>query len=203
MQQISICVPVRDFVTAPFSYSLANLTAHCARQDMRIQLNMLMGSEVAMQREQLADQALASGCTHILWLDSDMQFPPNILDKLLSHDRDIVAVNYSTRVEPCKPVAFKCNDDLNNRVTNTHGIEEVSAVGMGGMLVKRKVYEDMDKPYFSVEWSEGYENLIGEDMYFCNKAVYYDYSIWVDNELSQDITHVGTKWYSLKDVSHD
>lgn len=203
MNQISICIPVRDFVTTQFSYSLANLTAHCASKSIPFQLNMLMGSEVAMQRQQLAEEALESGCTHILWLDSDMQFPVDILDIMLAHDKDIIALNYSTRVEPHKPVAFTNEDNLNDRLVSTTGINNVVAVGMGCMLVKRKVFDTMDLPYFSVEWNEDYSNLMGEDLYFCNKARYFGFEVHVDNELSNKIAHVGSKSFYLKDTNNE
>ena len=70
----------------------------CGETNLSTTLHFNMGSEVAMQRQQLVDQALDTSCTHIMWIDSDMKFPPDTLQILLSYKKDIVAGNYSTRV---------------------------------------------------------------------------------------------------------
>lgn len=201
--RVAICVPVRDLVTAAFTYSLSMLTKKCGEAGVKVSLHMVMGSEVAMQRQQLVDEALQTDCTHILWLDSDMKFPTNVLEALLSYDKDIIACNYSTRVPPHRPVAFKTQHDLDERVFNTTGIEEIFAIGMGCMLVKREVYENMSRPHFSVTWNEGYTNLVGEDVYFCTKANEAGYTVWLENELSQKIAHVGTRAFTIKGDCND
>ena len=195
---IAISVPVRDIVTASFSYSLAMLTKKCGEISKKITLNMVMGSEISSQRQQLVEQALETNATHILWLDSDMKFPSDIIERLLSHDKDIVACNYSTRVPPHRPVAFTSEYDMDERLTEDKGISEVFAVGMGCMLVNIDVYKNMKKPYFSVSWNEDYTSLQGEDLYFCKKASENNYKVWIDNETSQLISHVGTRAYTLK-----
>ena len=195
---IAICVPVRDNVTAKFALSLANLTAKCVEQKIKYSLHMVMDSEVAMQRQQLVDEALNTDCTHILWIDSDMTFPSHIVKGLLSHNKDVIACNYSTRVPPHRPVAFKDPEDLELRVGVASGIEEIYAIGMGAMMVKRSVYETMDRPHFSVVWNDNYTNLTGEDLYFCNKAQEYGFKIWLENDLSKSIGHTGTKTFTIK-----
>lgn len=196
--RVAICVPVRDYVTAAFSFSLAMLLKKCGETDRKTTLHMVMGSEVASQRQQLATEALATDCTHVLWLDSDMRFPNITLEALLSHDKDIVACNYSTRVEPHMPVAFISNQDMGKRLGVDVGLNKVAAVGMGCMLVKRNVFESMSLPYFGVEWNQDYTSLIGEDLYFANKADNAGYDIWIDSDLSNRIAHIGTRAYTLE-----
>jgi GT2 family glycosyltransferase len=196
--KVAICVPVRDLVTAKFTYSLAMLTKKCGETNKKISIHMNMGSEVAMQRQQLAMEALETDCTHILWLDSDMTFPTHTIQALLSHDTDIVACNYSTRVPPYNPVAFMDVNNLEYRAYDGTGLHEIAAVGMGCMLVKRNVFETMEAPYFSVIWNDDYTNLIGEDFYFCTKAKDAGFSVMLDKDLSKHITHIGTKEFTIK-----
>jgi hypothetical protein len=200
---VAICIPVRDHVTAVFTHSLALLTKKCGESNQKISLHMIMGSEVAMQRQQLADEAMETKATHVLWLDSDMHFPSNVLQGLLSHNKDIIACNYSTRVKPHRPVAFKSENDLDARVHSGTGIEKIWAIGMGCMLVKREVFESMDRPYFSVSWNEDYTGLMGEDIWFCNKAKQHGYDIWLEHDLSEHIAHVGTREYTIKGDCND
>ena len=132
-----------------------------------------------------------------------MKFPVDILQGLLQHDENIVACNYSTRVEPHRPVAFKSKRDLDQRIFEGTGLEEAFAVGMGCVLVKRQVFENMSRPHFSVTWNEGYTNLVGEDVYFCTKARENGYSILIEHDLSKKIAHVGTRAYTIKGDCND
>ena len=199
--RVAICVPVRDNVTAGFSYSLAMLMKKCGEANLKISLHYNIGSEVAMQRQQLVEEALETNPTHILWLDSDMKFPADILNRLLAHKKDVVACNYSTRAEPLCPVAFTSEGDLESRLHKTTGTSSVFAVGLGCMLVNTDVFNKIDSPYFSVEWNEDYTNLVGEDIYFCKKLHTKGYDILIDNEASQMIAHIGTKFYKLEDTN--
>lgn len=200
---IAICVPVRDHVTAVFAYSLAMLQKKCGEIGQKTSLHMVIGSEVAMQRQQLVDEALETSCTHILWIDSDMKFPSDTIVSLLKSQKDIVAGNYSTRVAPHRPVAFKNAKNLDSRVFSGNGLEKVHAVGSGLMLVKREVYENIPLPHYSVTWNDDYTNLVGEDIYFCNKAQEHGYEVYVDHDISTKLAHVGTRAYTIKGDCYD
>lgn len=199
--RIAICVPVRDNVTAAFSYSLAMLMKKCGEADLKVSLHYNIGSEVAMQRQQLVEEALERDPTHILWLDSDMRFPSDIINTLLAHNKEVVACNYSTRVEPQVPVAFLSEGDLDDRLNKSKGKSSVFAVGLGCMLVNTKVFKDINKPYFAVEWNDDVTDLVGEDLYFCRKLAESGYEILIDNDASNKIAHIGTKAYKLEDIN--
>jgi hypothetical protein len=200
---VAICVPVRDTVTAVFAHSLAMLMKKCGETNLSTTLHFNMGSEVAMQRQQLVDQALDTSCTHIMWIDSDMKFPPNTLNMLLSYKKDIVAGNYATRVPPHRPVAFTDPNNLDSRCFSGTGLEEVWAVGSGMMLVNRKVYEKIPRPHYKIEYDENYTSLVGEDVYFCNNAHKYGYTVFVDHVISDKIAHVGTRAFTIKEDCND
>jgi len=201
--RVAICVPVRDFVTVMFTNSLSNLTYKCGQANQHVTVNMVMGSEVTMQRQQLVNEALETDCTHLLWIDSDISFPTYTLNALLSHDKDIIACNYSTRVAPHRPVAFRSQHDLDSRVYDATGIQKIWAVGMGCMLVKREVYENIPVPHFRISWDEVNDSLMGEDIYFCTKANEAGYDVWLENDLSKNIAHIGTKSYTIKGDCND
>ena len=200
---VAICVPVQNQTTAVFAYSLAMLQKKCGETGLATSLHFNMGSEVAMQRQQLVDQALETDCTHIMWIDADMQFPVDTLNILLAANKDIIAGNYSTRVPPHRPVAFKSKTDLDSRVFTGKGIEKVWAVGSGMMLVKREVYENISRPHYKIEYNEGYTELVGEDIYFCSLAQDNGYEVNVSHDLSDRIAHIGTRAYTIKGDCND
>ena len=189
--QLGICIPAHDTLHTTFAIALANLTSKLTRDDINYQLHVVCGSVVAESRTQLANEALEHGATHLLWLDSDIHFPANIVSKFLKHDRDIVAANYSTRYAPYRSVAFVNPDDTEQRLETRFGLHKVWAVGMGCMMIKRQVFEQLPKPWFNHAYNKDLDTFSGEDIYFCNQANEHGFDIWIDAEIQ--LAHLGIK----------
>lgn len=201
VNRIAVCVPCRDMVNSPFTYSLVQMISYSAQIGIRTNLIMESGSLIARQRQKLAESALGSGASHILWLDSDMIFPPNVLEILLSHGKDIVACNYSTRTTPFKGVAYTKIGDWESWIGyNITGerMQTVEGIGMGCMLVKASVLKSMSMPWFETSYSHELNDHIGEDFYFCQKAIELGNEIWVDTHLSRELSHLGTMGFDLR-----
>jgi hypothetical protein len=156
---------------------------------------MESGSLISRQRQNLTKAAIDQGASHILWLDSDMMFPADIIDSMLRHNLDIVACNYSTRTVPFKGVAYTKIGDWNSWLRPYTGqgkkLRAVEGVGMGCMLVNVDVFKNMPKPWYEVKYSEKYNDFIGEDFYFCENARQLGYKIIIDTELSNHLKHLG------------
>lgn len=189
---LGICVPVRDTVHSGFSFCLAELTAWLGRENVNYKLYFENGSILPEQRNRLVASALKDKCTDILWLDSDMLFPPDVYLKLKKHKRPVVACNYSTRHWPFKSVAFTNKNDLSERLTERKGLHQVFAVGMGIMLVETKVFKKIQTPYFSFKYNRELESYTGEDVEFCKTLQDYDVKVFIDADTSEKCAHVGT-----------
>ena len=170
--KISICVPSRDTVHAAFAFDLAKMVQHCAVMGMEVTPHFCIGTLIVNQRDSLADMALEAGSTHIMWLDSDMMFPVDTVQRLLSHAVPIVAGNYVTRQYPHKTVAYTQLHDWRSYVVNRGNTDliKVAAVGMGCMLVNTDVIRAMSKPRFQTTWIAETNDHMGEDFYFCQEA---------------------------------
>lgn len=190
---IGICVPCRDMVHSAFASDLFNLLHVSSSSQYDLKLMLLQGSLISAQRQKLAELAISEGCSHIMWLDSDMGFPTNIIDALLMHKKPIVACNYSTRQSPFKGVAYKKVGDWDSWLrSQPHGLEIVEGVGMGCMLTDCAVFKDLPKPWFEITYHNEWDNHIGEDFYFCTKARANGYEIFIDLSMSKLIKHWGT-----------
>lgn len=189
--RLGICIPARDTVHTLFASGLANLTSMLTKNDVDFELHIICGSVIAESRTRLANEALDNGATHLLWLDSDIHFPANIYKSLLKHDKDIVAANYSTRYHPYQSVAFLDPNNIDKRLESTHGLHKVWAVGMGCMLVKSTVFEQLPKPWFSHEYNKDLDTFGGEDIYFCNQAMHHSIDVYVDADIK--LAHLGIK----------
>lgn len=188
---VAICVPSRETVVAGFAFDLARMIA---KADCNISLLNSAGTLIVNQRTDLAKEALKAGATHVLYLDDDMRFPADTLDRLLAHDRDIVAANYVTRKFPIQPVAFANDTDQTRVHTNpdSTGLEPVASVGMGVMLVKAEVFDKIGLPYFMIGFSPKSLEYTGEDIFFCRKARQAGCGVFIDHDLSKEVKHTGT-----------
>jgi hypothetical protein len=192
--KLSICVPCRDMVHSAFMFSLCQMITHNHNAGIMTRLHLHMGSLLVDQREQLVHMALEAESTHILWLDSDMLFPPDTAQKLLRHDKSITAGNYPTRQHPHKTVAYTDVTDWSTYVIvdPTAGLQTVEAVGMGCMLTKIELFKNIAKPWFDTTYLPSTEERIGEDFYLCSKARSAGYEIVIDHEVSSTLKHLGT-----------
>lgn len=206
--KVAICVPCRDSVMSGFCFDLAKLIGYHSRAtDDEIIILQMPGTLIFSQRESLADQALADGAEAILWIDSDMRFPANTLEVMLSRKVPILGVNATTRRAPILPTALNLEMEKDSAVLRKvesrgkQGIEQVTAVGFGVTLVKSQVFKEIPKPWFNIIWKDD-GDIIGEDVHFCVKALDYGIETYVDHDLSPLIKHIGTKEYGWDDVKH-
>ena len=78
------------------------------------------------------------------------------------------------------------------------GIEQVTAVGFGVTMIRKEVFEKLKTPWFDAQWSP--RGIIGEDVFFCLKALDEGIPTYVDHDLSKYIGHIGTHEYRWEDV---
>lgn len=123
--------------------------------------------------------ALYRQCSHLLFLDDDMLFPPNVIEKLLSDDVPLVGGLYFGRNTPHLPIAYH-HVEGNQWVAITKwkaGLQHVDAIGTGCMLIRRDLLEKMERPYFK------FDDVMGEDMYFCERAKQLGVPVLLDGDV--------------------
>jgi hypothetical protein len=207
--KVAICLPTHDMVPAGFMYDLTQMVGvWCATavadNVSDLSMNMVQATIVQAGREELAQQAIVTDCTHLLWCDTDHRFPKDALHRLFKHNKDIVGINYATRRFPPEYVAFEEIDTeartLKKLVTdeNSSGLQKAAAIGFGLTLVRAKVFWEMEKPWFDFKWIGPGADWQGEDVHFCRKAAELGYDIWVDADLSKECTHIGQFQYRLE-----
>lgn len=197
---IAVCTPARDMVHTMFTYDLVNMVCfHTLNTNDAVALKISEGTLIANQRAELSLDAMREGCSHLLFVDSDMRFPQDMISRLLKHDVDIVAANCARRRMPTGPTAqiYKENGEreLVWTMPDSTGLQEVGSVGMGVMLIKAGVFKALSEPWYETPWRTDKRGYIGEDVFFCNKARDAGFKIWIDHDVSKEIGHVGTFEY--------
>lgn len=202
---VAICVPARDMVHTSFAFDLvAAVGWHARSTDDNIMTKVSQGTLLVDQRNQLVEEALEEGATHILWIDSDMRFPKEVIQHLLDRDLDIVAANCSRRRHPASFIAIQ-QDELGavynvQTEEDSTGVEEVLAVGFGVMMVKADVYRTLPKPWHRLIWNTRDEKFVGEDMAWCFLAKDHGFTVHIDHDLSKEIRHTGMHEFGCEDI---
>lgn len=145
------------------------------------------GYTIAENRIYLVAQAKKWGADYILFVDDDMVFPSDTLEKLLSHRKEIIGVNSHSRMLPLKTTIELYDEGIPDDVF------ECKAIGGGVLLVKMEVFEKIDKPFFAFETYNFGMIKMGEDAWFCRQAKNKGYKIWCDPKI--EVKHLGDYLY--------
>jgi hypothetical protein len=170
---------------SPCSFVYYPVTGSCYIHDMR--------SECLRYAKEIE-------ATHIIWVDSDMSFPNDSFYRLIFHDLDFVAVNYSTKGFPCNFTASNWNEKDNLFVEvktseSSTGLEKVDGVGFGLCITSTHLFDKLEEPYFRYVFDEKNKKHIGEDYQFCLDIKSYT-DIYIDHDLSKQVGHEGSMLYT-------
>jgi hypothetical protein len=166
-------------------------------------------------RSQMATDALADGFDELMWIDADIGFDPDAVDRLRARQLPIVCGIYPKKGQR----ALACNllPDTEKVVFGEEGgLLEIAYAATGFLLTRREVYADVERalrlptcnlrfkrpmvPYFLpllVEDSEGHWYL-GEDFAFSERARRAGHKIIADTTIR--LTHIGRYAYSWEDA---
>jgi hypothetical protein len=210
MSRIAICIPARGQMEVATAFDLAALVGYTIKTSKHdIDIYTAAGTLIFDQRNSLVKTALENKADYVLFIDADMRFPKDTLKILMSHNKDIIGVNATTRSEPVIPTAKTIQINENGSITwlpvysnKMSGIGKVDGIGCGVLLINTSVFKKIERPYFYFEQLPN-EKILGEDIYFCIKARDVGIDTWVDHELSIGIKHIGNYVYSWENISKD
>lgn len=205
---VAVCVPSGNSWEPMFGVSLANLAMFiCAERvpgfdAQKIDIYVKVSSLVMANREQLVQAALKNPqTTHVMFVDTDQEFPPYVIHQLVQHRLPFVGANISTRAIPAGTNA-RSGPHVKDTVTSggKSGLEEVWSLGTGLVLIERKVFEKLPQPWFMPGWLPELNDYVGEDVMFTQKVRAAGFKLMVDHDLSQQVGHWGGYRYTHADV---
>ena len=192
-----IAVPCMDSMPTGFVASLVGLNRVGASK-----VSFVSNSLVYDARNMLAAEALDTGADRVLWLDSDMRFGPDLMQKLaddMDSGLDYVCGLYFRRVLPITPILSKEiivrkeNGKLKGK-SETYtdyprdSLFEIAASGFGAVMCSTKmlkdVYDVYDRPFDPIP------GVLGEDFAFCYRAQGLGYKMYCDSRIK--VGHIGS-----------
>ena len=170
-------------------------------------------------RGDAATAALAEGADELMWIDSDISFAADDVDRLRGHGLPIVAGLYPKKGVQDFAVYFEPGT-TELVVGEGGGLREVRYVGAGFLHTRRQVYDDIQRrfglptcntrfgmpsiPFFlpmvvvDEQGPAGSYWYLGEDYAFCERARLSGHKIVIDTTIR--LGHVGKYTYSWEDA---
>lgn len=149
--------------------------------------SMRQGGDIVSARTFAVQDAIEKKATHIFFVDSDMNFPADTLERLLAHDKDIVTVEYNRRQLPQSSVTSPLEERSETELYKARHI------GGGCLLIKLSVFEKIDKPWFNFGRGKDGMVVMGEDTWFANMSRDKGIDSWIDPTIK--VGHIGEYLY--------
>jgi hypothetical protein len=191
------------------------------RPPCHLQIAPLVGdSLVSRARNRIAAKFLASRCTHLLFLDTDLIFSPEHIARLIAHDLPFVCGLYPKK-QP--GLAWVCNTRAEYPPRDpVTGLQRILYGGTGCMLIAREVLEaiiangpdlaydpDDGEPteplydFFRVgvyhDPADDRRRYLSEDWFFCQLALNSGIPLYADTCVV--LKHCGEAIYPLEELS--
>lgn len=200
-----IAVPALSMVHTDFLQSMLALD----KPDS--QLMIKQNSLVFDARNSIAWTATQNGFDRVLWLDSDMVFNDDLLNRLNAdmdeNGLDYVSAFFTTRSAPVRPCVYKSltweqegphvNAHAEPYVDHPDGLFDIAGSGLGAVLMKvellEAVVEAFGAPFYPLPY-------LGEDLSFCWRVGRLGRRMVCDGGIS--VGHIGTHTYSEEDIIH-
>jgi hypothetical protein len=211
--KIFVGMPIHHYMEGPTDNSLTTTTEYLYRKGISFNRYSLWGNPyVDAARNKTVEAFLGDpnfkDHTHLMWIDSDMAWSPECVEKLINYDVPVASALVTAKAPPFQVTLIEFARDTKANALDTFQVPfgsypldkpfylKHSCIGTAFMLIKREVLERMEPPYFT-----GFTNsagvLLGTDIYFGARLNAYGYDILYDPTLR--VYHVGKGFYGVED----
>ena len=215
---IHIAMPCYDMVKIPTMISMVKLVKELTVAGLTFELNTMKSPYVAYARNILMSRFLQRDEDYLLFIDSDLEFEPECVLKMLVPEKDIMCTPYRTKTNDPDSVKYTVGiKDPQNVKILQGGLVEIQNGPAGMMLIKRTVLKKMIKDYPDREikyhpnidtfpkdmriynfWDCNFKDGVwkGEDIFFCDLARQSGFKIYAN--LDSTLIHHGSFGYKGK-----
>ena len=186
--KLLIAIPTMDTVPVQFLQSLTALERKLKDDGINFEECIISGTLVYMARDKLAGKAINEDFTHVLWLDSDMVFGPDLLEDLMMCRKPFVSCVYHGRRPGFHSCIFKSIDLKHVERFEEYPREpfEIEGCGFGAVFMETDILKAV-----MLNFKTCFTPLpsLGEDIAFCFRARDLGYKLYA--EPNCQLGHVG------------
>ena len=225
---VFIAMPCYDSVKINTMLSIFQLIQHLGRSKVEVGINTMKSPLIHQARNYLTSVFLTTEYTHLLFIDSDVQFGAEAGLRMLVSDKDVVCTPYRVKDESLQSRYTVKFADPKVVPILPGGLVEIEAGPTGLMLIHRRVFKKiiLSRPdlkiknranealvqtekshgfyynFFDFAFEDGYTS--GEDVSFCKLARANGFKLYANTESPTghqgEYTWVGKFGDSLKDI---
>ena len=201
---VMIAVPTYETITPDTFKALWDMGG---KNDYLCAFEFVRGYDCAAARNNIAKRALEIGADYVMMVDSDVTVPCDALINLISHDVDVCSGYYMHRdsstnaVTECTCICKLLKPDGSHyfgypleseytaqelRELRENGVNliEIHGGGMGCILIKTSVFEEVPYPWFDwVDYGKGI-GMLSEDLFFCESCRNEGIKIYADTRVA-------------------
>jgi hypothetical protein len=226
--RLFVATPVHSDVSIHYFKACLEFQKECFVRKIPVMFQVMKSSLVTQGRQLCVSGFLASDCTHMLFIDSDITFNYKMFERMVNYDKDICLVPYPVKTIDFQKIKAKIKNGneldpmvLGNQYTLSvenqknvkveNGFIEVERGPTGCMLIKKQVFDALIKEYpeFTIKQHTLIDGKLVErehmynffDTYWDPKAKTYTGEDFYFCKLAK---HAGIKMYALIDeyISH-
>tara|TARA_Y100001951_G_scaffold19348_1_gene14464 strand:+ start:441 stop:1148 length:708 start_codon:yes stop_codon:yes gene_type:complete len=202
---ILIAMPCYDSVKVSTMVSIFQLIQHLGKSNVEVEINTMKSPLVHQARNYLTSVFLMTNHTYLLFIDSDVEFEPEAVLRMLMAEKDIICTPYRIKNDNIEHSRYTVEFDDPKAVTILPGgLVEIQSGPAGLMLIHRNVFEKIIKNcpdlkiknkavsedpipssshdfyynFFDLSFNEGYST--GEDVSFCRLARKNDFKLYAN-----------------------
>ena len=211
---VYVAMPCFDVVQRDTCVSLIKLFGEFRNVGISSQFNVVKSSLINYARNLATCGFLASECDHMLFVDSDVEFEPEAVLRMLIVQKDIVCTPYRIKLQDTLKVRYAVDYPDRAKIEMLPGeIIEVEQGPAGLMVIHRRVFDklmkvhpemhikhtgaltkEMNSKYLYNFWDTTFNSKTGlwkgEDLAFCDLARSVGFKIYANT--GSTLIHHGT-----------
>lgn len=192
MDRVSIGIPVYGAQSKDWWGPLVRQVAELYKQNIElVDLHVVGSMATDVSRNHIVDDFLKSDAEWLRWLDADNVDKIGSLRRQLDLKRTLCTGIYTKRNDDGEAVAYFSVDEGQYRTVSGYTPGEIfpiDAAGMGGCLVHRSVFEDIQRSHFVFDMSIGGIIVIHKDD--IEGDIFDDSLTNLDNKVVDGIFHL-------------
>ena len=205
-----IAIPTAGMVRMSFAYSLAGLISATAARGMptrpeatlTVCMDIVESSVIHTNREQLVKRAIDAGKSHLMFLDDDMTFEPQVLEIMLGRRQSVVCTNYLIKTATPEFVAVGLDGKRVPTREESTGLQPIAYSGFGCSLFELDVFKKTPQPWFLPKFIPESSSYTTEDNPCYERIREAGFPVYLDHDASKLLSHIGSRAWNWKEVAH-
>lgn len=159
MPKIFLGLPMYNHTAnTEFMFSIIRLVCYCTKNNVDMVIYpVVFDSLISRARNSIVAHFMASDCTHLLFIDSDIEFQVEDILKMLHVDKDVVGIGYAQKWLQMDPflvaqpspleLVSKTSVHLSDATAAPSQVMEAEYVTTGFLMIKKGVIQRLMEAY--------------------------------------------------------